>query len=450
MATVAIDPTPGAYPSGTPISVLCSEPDAEIYFTLDGSPPSQASKLYRGPIPLGPDTSANGKMCLRAIAVAPKGQVSPVATADFERTAGISIRFRKPDAWSSAFIHYWGAEPDGLFTQWPGEPMSAQLNGWYRIDLPGQSTASLVFNDHGRAQTRDLRVDIPDAWFVGDERWDMDPARFSSFLFPGGVSKALVLSMDDGPVQDRRLVELLNRHGIRGTFHLNSGRLDQPGHIGADEVASLYAGHEVSTHSVTHPYLDSLSPDEITAEVRFDRAVLTQTSGGEVRGHAYPFGAYNAAVIEVLRRLEFAYARTASPTNRFNLPSDPLAWNPTCHHSVASSLADAFLALPDSTLSLFFIYGHSWELDAEKPTNSWAHMESLTERLSGRDDIWYATAIEVADYVRAIRGARPSLAEDRLYNPSVIDLWVRGKQSVVHLPSAGSVGADWNACEART
>jgi peptidoglycan/xylan/chitin deacetylase (PgdA/CDA1 family) len=438
MASVAIDPSPGAYPSGTPISILCSEPDAEIFFTLDGSPPSQTSKLYRGPIHLGPDTTADGKMRLRAIAVGPNGQGSPVAAADFERAAGVSIRFRKPDAWASAFIHYWGTEPDGLSTQWPGEPMSPQGDGWYRIDLPGQSTASLVFNDHGRAQTRDLRVDIPDAWLIGEERWDIDPARFSSFLFPRGVSKALVLSMDDGPVQDRRLVEFLNRRGIRGTFHLNSGRLDQPGHIGADEVASLYAGHEVSTHSVTHPYLDSLSPDEITAEVDFDRSVLSQTSGREVRGHAYPFGAYNAAVIEVLRRLEFAYARTASPTNRFDLPSDPLVWNPTCHHSVASSLADAFLSLPDSTLSLFFIYGHSWELDAGKPTNSWAHMESLLERLGGRDDIWYATAIEVADYTRAIREARPSLAEDSLYNPTETDLWLRGAGSVVQFPAGCS------------
>jgi len=65
-------------------------------------------------------------------------------------------------------------------------------------------------------------------------------------------------------------------------------------------------------------------------------------------------------------------------------------------------------------------------------------MESLTERLSGRDDIWYATAIEVADYVRAIRGARPSLAEDRLYNPTETNLWLRGEGSVVRFPAGCS------------
>ena len=45
--------------------------------------------------------------------------------------------------------------------------------------------------------------------------------------FPGGKRKALTMSYDDGRVQDRRLVEIFNRHGIRGTFFLNSGKLDR-------------------------------------------------------------------------------------------------------------------------------------------------------------------------------------------------------------------------------
>jgi peptidoglycan/xylan/chitin deacetylase (PgdA/CDA1 family) len=321
--------------------------------------------------------------------------------------------------------------------------MSREADGWYRLDLPGQTCVNLVLNDAGRAQTRDLRVETADTWFVGEEPWDTDPALLSSFLFPGGVTKALVLSMDDGPVQDRRLVEILDRHGIRGTFHLNSGRLGQPGYLEAKEVARLYAGHEVSTHAVSHPYLDSLARAEIAAEVGDDRATLTRISRQEVRGHAYPFGAYNPAVIGVLRELGIAYARTARPTGDFRLPGEPLVWNPSCHHRAAGKLADAFFALPDTELALFFIYGHSWELDAGGPTTGWGYMQSLAHRLGGRIDTWYATAIELADYVRAIRRVRPSLADDRLYNPSDTDLWLRGEQSVVRLPAGGSIDGVW-------
>jgi len=438
MEAPRIDKSSGTYPSGTPISISASEPGAEIFFTLDGSTPSPGSKRYRGPIFLSPDTTANRTMRLRAIAVGLNGRSSPIVAGDYERAAGISIRFRKPDDWTSAYVHYWATEPDAWSTQWPGQEMAPQEDGWYRIELLGQSAANLVFNDAGGAQTRDLRVNSPDAWFLDEGCWDVDPVRFNRFLFPGGVSKALVLSMDDGPVQDRRLIEILNRHGIRGTFHLNSGRLGQPDYVSASEVASLYAGHEVSTHSVSHPYLDSLSPEKITAEVDCDRAALSQVSGREVRGHAYPFGARNQTVIEILHRLGIAYARTATETNRFSLPADPLNWNPTCHHSVAGSLADAFFARPESTLSLFFIYGHSWELDSGEPTNSWAYMDSLAQQIGGRSDTWYATAIEVVDYVRAICSVQQSLAEDRLYNPSDDDLWLRGGQSVRRL-LAGNV-----------
>ena len=37
--------------------------------------------------------------------------------------------------------------------------------------------------------------------------------------FPGGRHKVLTMSFDDGRLEDRRLVELFNRYGIRGTFH---------------------------------------------------------------------------------------------------------------------------------------------------------------------------------------------------------------------------------------
>jgi len=438
MADLVVHPAPGTYPSGTPISLAASTPGAEIFFRLDGAPPSRASKRYRGPIRLGPQTAPNGTMRLRGIAVAPDGSRSAVAAADFDRAEGMVIRFRKPEAWSSAFVHYWGTEPDGLATRWPGRLVSPQADGWYCFELPGQTSASLVLNDAGGTQTQDLLVDIPDAWLIGDECWDLDPARFSCFRFPGGVAKALVVSMDDGPVQDRRLVELLERHGIRGTFHLSSGRLGQPGYLSADEVAPLYAGHEVSTHSANHPYLDSLSRAEILEEVDSDRARLSRISGRRVRGHAYPFGAYDARVIEVLRGLDIAYARTVRETHDFRLPANPLAWHPTAHHSAASELAEPFLALDDDTLALFFIYGHSWELDAGEPTNGWGYLESLAQRLGGQPDIWYATAIEVADYLRAIRLAQVSLADDSLYNPSRVDLWLGRGASAVRLPAGGS------------
>ena len=43
-------------------------------------------------------------------------------------------------------------------------------------------------------------------------------------LFPEGRKRALTMSYDDGADSDERLVEIFNRYGIKGTFHLNSSR----------------------------------------------------------------------------------------------------------------------------------------------------------------------------------------------------------------------------------
>ena len=71
--------------------------------------------------------------------------------------------------------------------------------------------------------------------------------------FPEGKAKALTMSYDDGKWADERLVELFNRHGIRGTFNLNYGLMERPERIDKDRIRQLYEGHEVATHTMTHP-----------------------------------------------------------------------------------------------------------------------------------------------------------------------------------------------------
>ena len=38
-----------------------------------------------------------------------------------------------------------------------------------------------------------------------------------------GKKKAVTFSFDDGVTQDIRLIEILNKYGLKGTFNLNSG-----------------------------------------------------------------------------------------------------------------------------------------------------------------------------------------------------------------------------------
>jgi peptidoglycan/xylan/chitin deacetylase (PgdA/CDA1 family) len=62
--------------------------------------------------------------------------------------------------------------------------------------------------------------------------------------FPHGKRKALTMSFDDGRDSDRRAVEILNKYGLKGTFHLNAGKLDRPKYLSKAELARGDAGQK--------------------------------------------------------------------------------------------------------------------------------------------------------------------------------------------------------------
>ena len=83
--------------------------------------------------------------------------------------------------------------------------------------------------------------------------------------FPGGKHKVLTMSYDDGKLEDRRLVSIFNKYGIKGTFHLNSG-LEMDTRIPTSEYQELYKGHEVSCHTLTHPTIARCPMEQVVSQ----------------------------------------------------------------------------------------------------------------------------------------------------------------------------------------
>jgi len=252
--------------------------------------------------------------------------------------------------------------------------------------------------------------------------------------FPGKYRCALTTSWDDGTIHDRRLVAFMNEVGLKGTFNLNSSLLGRTcegwhNYIGADEVAPLYAGHEVAIHSADHPWLDKLEPSQIVAELLDDRRALEDLVGYPVRGMAYPFGTYDARVLAALLALGIVYSRTVeSRDNPWPAP-EPLTWAATCHifTTQPKPLNERFADWHGSWAPrLFYVWGHSYEFEDRK---DWAALERLLKPLAGHADVWYCTNIELFDYDEARR--RMIIAANRrtAYNPSArtVTLLVDGK-----------------------
>ncbi len=229
--------------------------------------------------------------------------------------------------------------------------------------------------------------------------------------------KILTFSFDDGVTQDERFIEILNEYRLKCTFNLNYGLLGCDGYLmindkkinhtklPCDKVKDIYKGHEVASHTLTHPFLVDLEEKDVIYQVEEDRKSLSQLVGYNVRGFAYPGGGVNcnefvANVLEKSTGVE--YGRTTIVTNDFDLQSDMYLFKPTIHllrdKERVLSLADEFLSLETDEIQLFYIWGHTYELDIN---DDWAFFESFCEKISGREDILYCTNIEAFDYIKS-------------------------------------------------
>lgn len=253
------------------------------------------------------------------------------------------------------------------------------------------------------------------------------------WCFPGGLHKALTLSYDDGKIADRRLVSVLNRYDIRATFHLNAGKFSRDGRISEAEVASLYAGHEISAHSFTHPTLTRLPREQIIQQILEDRRGLEQLAGYPVRGISYPNGAFNSDIASLLPHLGMSYARTTHSTAGFDLPEDWFRWKPTCHHNEdLLALADKFVSLNKQHMPyLFYVWGHSYDFDQD---NNWDLLDEFCSKVSRKADTWYATNIEIVDYMDAVNRLCYSVNCDQVYNPSSLTIWIKVTDNFHQIP----------------
>ena len=129
--------------------------------------------------------------------------------------------------------------------------------------------------------------------------------------------RALVaLSFDDGYLRHYTIAKLLYVMGIKGTFYcithlkkFEGHRLltAKPGRL--QEI--VHMGHEVGSHTCTHPNLLGVNSKRLIWELRDSKKFLEDLLGVKVHGFAYPYGFYNLKIIEKVRSF-YSYARGAA------------------------------------------------------------------------------------------------------------------------------------------
>lgn len=218
--------------------------------------------------------------------------------------------------------------------------------------------------------------------------------------------KAVTFSFDDGVESDKKLIELFNQYRLKCSFNINSGKIessdtwDYNGFLVRRPTPfdkQIYQGHEICAHGKLHLRPDELSGSELRDEFDEDIKNLEQLFDTKITGAAYAFGAYSDPVVEHLQSIGIGFARTVKSTYSFDVQEDLLRFNPTCSFSDDESfhLAEQFLRSDTDTPQIFYMWGHSYELDGN---DLWGHMEKLCGMLANKDDVLYAANSDVFRY----------------------------------------------------
>lgn len=264
--------------------------------------------------------------------------------------------------------------------------------------------------------------------------------RYRFLRYPGGRAKAVTLSYDDGCQDDIRFSDIISEYGLKCTFNLNCLKLKSD-NLSDEQIRTHFIGrgHEIAVHGALHRAAGAMRPIEGIREVLDCRLELEERFDMIIRGMAYPdtgitlFSntATYVKIKEYLTELDIVYARTLGKDNdSFQLPYNWHAWMPTVHHKSPKLMEyvgefinldlSANITHSQRAPRLFYMWGHSYEF---KRDNNWELLYDFCEKISDNDDIWYATNIEIYEYVKAYNSLIYSADGRKIYNPTLFEIW---------------------------
>ncbi len=217
--------------------------------------------------------------------------------------------------------------------------------------------------------------------------------------------KIVSLSFDDGTIYDLKFIELLNKYNLRATLNLNSKLDNFVWYFGdtpierlkLNEVVEKYDGHEVCSHSLTHPYFSSLSKEEIIRQVKEDCENLNKIFNRDINAFAFPFHDQTEEHIQILKEnLNLNYIRYSYfeesylPKDRYHIPLNALYNDNDLYEKLEKFKNN------DLDNSLFVIAGHSYEFEVR---NEWDRIEDVLKYLSSNKDIVVLPLIDAIDVI---------------------------------------------------
>jgi peptidoglycan/xylan/chitin deacetylase (PgdA/CDA1 family) len=124
------------------------------------------------------------------------------------------------------------------------------------------------------------------------------------------MAVAFTCSIDDGHPTDLKVAELLDKHGLNGSFFV-----PVKNHQGADvmspsQIREVGSRFEIGSHTYSHCFLRDVGRAEARYQIVQGKQRLEDMLGKKVGGFCYPRGQYRQRDVELVKSAGFRYART--------------------------------------------------------------------------------------------------------------------------------------------
>jgi peptidoglycan/xylan/chitin deacetylase (PgdA/CDA1 family) len=176
-------------------------------------------------------------------------------------------------------------------------------------------------------------LDTPDVHSVfSQQRWRVGLAVLVCLLLAalaalaapahaGAAQTVVSLTFDDGSASQFQADQLLADHGMHGTFYVNSSKLGTSDYYMTwDQVHQLAAdGNEIGGHTADHANLPQIDATEAQRQICQDRDNLI-SQGFAPTDFAYPYGALNSSIEQVVAACGYNSARTTTPATSEPIP----------------------------------------------------------------------------------------------------------------------------------
>lgn len=171
------------------------------------------------------------------------------------------------------------AQPSGSTTQWQ------KYTDTFSVPTGAVSTSVFLFiSENGWLQTDDYSLA------------EYDPDGFTRPL--------LSMTFDDGHEDNTvNALPILNQYDLKTTQCFATSFIEgQTQSVVNDVLAFQNSGHEICSHTVTHPFLTSLNAADLAYEARHSKQYLEKITGKPIVNFASPYGDYNMTVINELKK----------------------------------------------------------------------------------------------------------------------------------------------------